>query len=197
MQPVDADVSYAQPEPEKRGRGRSKTSTVDQKLKKKMARNGKRKTVEVDAATYQSLEALRIATNTKSLGAILAQLIPLHPNCESETADPDADDLSDYDYDQRQVEVAETAGVVIDLVKLLLSVSDNETLSTSTYDRLFKKAFSYDVALLKSFFEEASSVRLKPDCSTRQGQERLSVFLTGWLNGEPVEKLYNFSWQGQ
>ena len=184
-----------------------------------MARNGKRKTVEVDAATYQSLDALRIATNTKSLGAMLAQLIPLHPNCESETADPDADDLSDYDYDQTQVEVAETAGraslskeeatkiavvsrlvvegsvslnklpLVIDLVKLLLSVSDNETLSTSTYDRLFKKAFSYDVALLKSFFEGASSVHLKPDCSTRQGQERLSVFLTGWLNEEPVEKL--------
>jgi len=168
----------------------------------------------VDLITYKALEDLRTATKAKSIGAVLSSLIEQHPTSQTtDTAHADSDDEEDLTevlavvgegsisvQDATRISVVSRLVVegsvslnkmplVVDLVKKLLEVSDSETFSCSKYDRLFKKAFDFDLALLKDFFTLADRVHLKPDCSTRQGQERLSVFLTCWRAGVPVERL--------
>ena len=73
-------------------------------------------------------------------------------------------------------------------IHLLRRVDTSQLFSSSHTDRLLKRSFAYDLAILKDFFTHVKVVHLKPDCSSRQGEERLSVFATGWhrLQAKPI-----------
>ena len=195
-----------------------------------MARTGKRKTVEVDAATYQSRGPEESNEHKIVGGYACSTFPPLHPNCESETADPDADDLSDYvkhklrsrrprlehpfprkkqlkllwlSGGRRQCEPEQTPLGHRFSVRWLLSVSDNETLSTSTYDLRPTTYdlrpttyFSYDFTLMKSFFEGPTAFISGLTAAPVRNDSRF-FSRAGSMENQPIEKLYNFSWQGQ
>ena len=71
----------------------------------------------------------------------------------------------------------------------------DDIVSASTADRLLQKTCMYDAALLREDFEDVHIIHIQADISGRQGEERLSLWGTGYCHRthQIVRKLL---WQG-
>ena len=172
--------------------------------------------LDVSHETFQLLEELKSSLHVKSYDLLLQTLAMLHPstdhasqNSQSTASDEQDSDKSAEDEEhmlskKEAMDIAVITRLIVEggvsVVKLplvlqlcgLLIKSGTSVISTSSADRTFHKAFALDLGMLVEFFDDIPAVHAKPDCSTRQGQERLSLFVSGWKIeggvGRPVER---------
>jgi hypothetical protein len=171
--------------------------------------------LSVSRTLHSELVNLKNTLNLKSLGALIQQLLVLHPQYEASSTEEEEDEEKEDEEISFTGQVSSEGALkmavigrlvaeggisilklpfVLTLTSLYHTGEMGECISSSTAD-LFKKVFQLDMAMLVNYFKDVERVHLEPDCSTRQGQERLNLYLTGWkrhknvARGEASEKL--------
>jgi len=194
-----------------RGRPKTATPVKAVRKKESNRGYGKtHKSIRLSQDTFARLTAFRQLHSHKSWDNVMLDLLKIHPHTPAVPRKPAAqlpaeevketvlveDEGASAEATENRLRsvvvtrMVSEGGASVNKVPVLLALASiyfkgriykEEIVSSTQITRMTEEVFEYDAGLLRKELKELSSVHLQCDISGRKGEERLSVWLTGFL----------------